>query len=180
MLCWSTGLFEEPTELIGTGVAHLFAETDQEDTNFILRLWDETPGGARQLITSGYLKASHASSTRSAHRGEPLPPAHPHGARGAREDRGVRAAALPVRSHLPARSPPGGGVSNDEPLADVYNALLPPDAFHLPVGRPVTHKIYRDTAHPSRLVLPFTRVTATDATRSGSARDHEGDQLSGS
>jgi hypothetical protein len=24
------------------------------------------------------------------------------------------------------------------------------------VGRPVTHKIYRDAAHPSRLVLPFT------------------------
>ncbi|WP_406151055.1 hypothetical protein [Streptomyces sp. NBC_01012] len=31
-----------------------------------------------------------------------------------------------------------------------------PDAFHLPVGRPVTHKIYRDADHPSRLVLPFT------------------------
>ncbi len=47
-------------------------------------------------------------------------------------------------------------LSNDEPLADEHNALLPPDAFHLPVGRPVTHKIYRDAAHPSRLVLPFT------------------------
>lgn len=45
-------------------------------------------------------------------------------------------------------------LSNDEPLAD---ALLPPDAFHLPVGRPVTHKIYRDATHPSRLVLPFTK-----------------------
>jgi len=29
-------------------------------------------------------------------------------------------------------------------------------AFRLPVGRPVTHKIYRDATHPSRLVLPFT------------------------
>jgi hypothetical protein len=48
-------------------------------------------------------------------------------------------------------------LSNDEPLADEHNALLPPDAFHLPVGRPVTHKIYRDALHPSRLVLPFTR-----------------------
>lgn len=38
-----------------------------------------------------------------------------------------------------------------------HPALLPPDAFHLPVGRPVTHKIYRDAAHPSRLVLPFTK-----------------------
>ena len=47
-------------------------------------------------------------------------------------------------------------LSNNEPLADAHNALLPPDAFHLPVGRPVTHKIYRDARHPSRLVLPFT------------------------
>ena len=47
-------------------------------------------------------------------------------------------------------------LSNCEPLADEHNALLPPDAFHLPVGRPVTHKIYRDAGHHSRLVLPFT------------------------
>ena len=51
-------------------------------------------------------------------------------------------------------------LSNDEPLADDHNALLPPDAFHLPVGRPVTHKIYRDAHHPSRLVLPFPTRTA--------------------
>ncbi|MFF2065532.1 hypothetical protein ACFVWZ_27630 [Streptomyces sp. NPDC058200] len=70
-------------------------------------------------------------------------------------------------------------LSNNEPMVDAHNALLPPDAFHLPVGRPVTHKIYRDAAHPFRLVLPFTTVTATDA-RSGSARNHEGEQLSGS
>ena len=43
----------------------------------------------------------------------------------------------------------------NEPLADEHNALLPPDAFHLPVGRPVTHKIYRDKDHLSRLILPF-------------------------
>ncbi|MBB1495662.1 hypothetical protein J4N02_00060 [Propioniciclava sp. MC1595] len=47
-------------------------------------------------------------------------------------------------------------LSNNEPLADEHNALLPPDSFHLPVGRPVTHTIYRDAAHPSRLVLPYT------------------------
>ncbi|PQP14771.1 X-Pro dipeptidyl-peptidase domain-containing protein [Rhodococcus opacus] len=47
-------------------------------------------------------------------------------------------------------------LSNNEPLADAHNALLPPDAFHLPVGSPVTQKIYRDAAHRSRLVLPFT------------------------
>lgn len=46
--------------------------------------------------------------------------------------------------------------------ADAHDALLPPDAFHLPVGRPVTHKIYRDAAHPSRLVLPFTKRGAAE------------------
>ncbi|WP_241847131.1 hypothetical protein [Streptomyces sp. CB02414] len=51
-------------------------------------------------------------------------------------------------------------LSNDEPLTDAHNALLPPDAFHLPVGRRVTHKIYRDAAHPSRQVLPFTTGAA--------------------
>ncbi|MFI5567019.1 hypothetical protein ACIA6T_06545 [Streptomyces sp. NPDC051740] len=57
---------------------------------------------------------------------------------------------------------PAEELSNDEPPADAHNALLPPDAFHLPVGRPVTHKIYRDAAHPSRLVLPFTKREAAE------------------
>ncbi|MFE3138485.1 hypothetical protein [Streptomyces scopuliridis] len=70
--------------------------------------------------------------------------------------------------------------SSAQPLVDAHNALLPPDAFHLPVGRAVTHKIYRDAAYPSRLVLPFTTVAATDATRSGSERNHEGDRPRGS
>ncbi|MFE9816266.1 MBL fold metallo-hydrolase [Streptomyces sp. NPDC005773] len=30
----------------------------------------------------------------------------------------------------------------------------------LPVGRPVTHRIYRHAAHPSRPVLPFTNGPA--------------------
>jgi len=50
-------------------------------------------------------------------------------------------------------------LSNNKPMEDEYNALLPPDAFHLPVGRPVTHKIYRDADHPSRLVLPFIKTS---------------------
>lgn len=54
-------------------------------------------------------------------------------------------------------------LSNNEPPADAHNALLPPDAFHLPVGRPVTHKIDRDAAHRSRLVLPFTTRKAGGA-----------------
>lgn len=165
VLRWSTEPFQEPTELIGAGAAHLFASIDQDDTNFILRLWDEAPGGRRQLVTTGYLKASHRELDEE--RTTEGNPYHPHTRTvpvepGKIEEYVLRlypfAATLLPGHRLVAE------LSNDEPLADAHNALLPPDAFHLPVGRPVTHKVYRDAAHPSRLVLPFTTNKAPDAT----------------
>ncbi|MET4059518.1 putative acyl esterase [Arthrobacter sp. UYP6] len=158
ILSWSTDTFEERTEMIGTGAAHLFAEIDQPDTNFILRLWDAAPNGKRQLITTGYLKASHRElDTERTTEGNPY---HPH-------TRSVPVEPGQVEEYVVRLYPfantflPGhklvAELSNAEPLADEHNALLPPDAFHLPVGRPVMHKIYRDAGHPSRLVLPFTR-----------------------
>ncbi len=160
ILSWTTAPFEEPTELIGTGAAHLFVEIDQDDTNLILRLWDFAPDGGRQLITTGYLKASHRELDDRTTEGNPY---HPHTRSvpvrpGAIEEYVLRlypfAATLRPGHRLVAE------LSNDEPPADDHNALLPPDAFHLPVGRAVTHKIYRDAAHHSRLVLPFTTRTA--------------------
>ncbi|TQN42856.1 hypothetical protein FHU33_2265 [Blastococcus colisei] len=160
ILSWSTPPFEQPTELIGTGAAHLFAEIDQPDTNFILRLWDVAPGGGRQLITSGYLKASHRELDERTTEGNPH---HPH-TRAVPVEPGVIEEYVLRLYPFAATFRPGHRLvvelSNDEPLADEHNALLPPDAFHLPVGRPVTHKIYRDALHPSRLVLPFTTVEA--------------------
>jgi predicted acyl esterase len=156
ILSWSTDKFEEPTELIGTGAAHLFAEIDQPDTNFILRLWDYAPNGKRQLITSGYLKASHRELDERTTEGNPY---HPHTRAVPVEPGQIEEYVLRLYPFANTFNPGHRLVvelSNDEPLADEHNALLPPDAFHLPVGRPVTHKIYRDAAHPSRLVLPFT------------------------
>jgi predicted acyl esterase len=157
VLRWSTPAFEEPVEMIGTGAAHLFVEIDQPDTNLIMRFWDEAPGGKRQLLTSAYLKASHRELDEERTReGDPI---HPHTRAvpvepGAIEEYVLRiypfAATLLPGHRLIAE------LSNDEPLTDEHNSLLPPDAFHLPVGRPVTHKVYRDAEHPSRLVLPFT------------------------
>jgi predicted acyl esterase len=161
IVSWSTPPFEEPTELIGSGAAHLFAEIDQPDTNFILRLWDVAPSGKRQLITSGYLKASHRELDEE--RTTEGDPRHPH-TRALPVEPGVIEEYVLRLYPFAATFLPGHRlvveVSNDEPLADEHNSLLPPDAFHLPVGRPVTHKNYRDALHPSRLVLPFT-VRAT-------------------
>jgi hypothetical protein len=157
ILSWSTGPFTEPAEMIGAGAAHLFAEIDAEDTNFILRLWDAAPDGKRQLITTGYLKASHRELDES--RSAEGNPYHPHTRAVPVEPGAVEEYVLRLYPFA-ATFLPGhrlvAELSNDEPLSDEHNALLPPDSFHLPVGRPVTHKIYRDAGHPSRLVLPFT------------------------
>lgn len=162
ILKWETAPFEEPTELIGTGAAHLFAEIDQTDSNFILRLWDYAPNGSRQLITSGYLEASHRELDERTTEGNPH---HPHTRAVPVEPGAIEEYVLRLYPFA-ATFRPGHRVvvelSNTEPLADEHNALLPPDAFHLPVGRPVIHKIYRDAAHPSRVVLPFTTRTSEE------------------
>ena len=156
MLDWSTPPYEEPTEMVGAGAAHLFVEIDQPDTNLIVRLWDESPTGRRQLVTTGFLKASHRELDERTTEGNPY---HPH-TRSVPVEPGVVEEYVVRLYPFAATFLPGHRLvvqlSNDEPLADEHNALLPPDAFHLPVGRAVTHKVYRDAAHPSRLVLPFT------------------------
>ncbi|MFM6980765.1 MAG: CocE/NonD family hydrolase C-terminal non-catalytic domain-containing protein, partial [Micrococcales bacterium] len=154
---WSTDAFEQPTEMIGSGAAHIFASIDQDDTNFILRLWDVAPGGNRQLITTGFLKASQRELDDRTTEGDPW---HPH----TREEKIVPGEIneYVIRLYPFANTFKQGHkllleLSCDEPLTDEHNSLLPPDAFHLPVGRPTTHKIYRDALHQSRLVLPFTK-----------------------
>lgn len=154
-LTWMTEPFDKLVSIHGVGAAHLFVEIDQPDTNFILRLWDEAPSGRRQLVTTGFLKASHNELDERTTEGNPY---HPH-------TRSVPVEPGTINEYVIRVYP----FANDfrvghklvvelmcnEPLVDDYNSLLPPDAFHLPVGRPVTHTVYRDTEHKSRLVLPF-------------------------
>ncbi|MGN6872935.1 MAG: CocE/NonD family hydrolase [Solirubrobacteraceae bacterium] len=156
ILSWSTEPFTDPIEMIGTGAAHIFVEIDQPDTNFILRMWDYAPGDRRQLITTSYLKASHRELDDRTTEGNPY---HPHTRAVPVEPGKIEEYVLRLYPFAAAFLPGHRLVvelSNDEPLFDEHNSLLPPDAFHLPVGRPVTHKIYRDAAHQSRLILPFT------------------------
>ncbi|MBB6120240.1 CocE/NonD family hydrolase [Nocardiopsis algeriensis] len=156
VLSWSTEPFHETTEMIGTGAAHLFVEIDTEDTNLILRLWDTAPDGSRQLVTTGYLKASHRELDERTTEGNPY---HPH-------TRAVPVEPGKVEEYVVRLYPfanafrPGHRLevelSCNEPLVDAHNSLLPPEAMHLPSGRATSHKVYRDADHASRLVLPFT------------------------
>ncbi|QZS59745.1 hydrolase CocE/NonD family protein [Rhodococcus opacus] len=128
-----------------------------------MHLWDSAPDGKRQLIMSGYLEASHHELDERTTEGNPH---HPHSRAVPVEPGTIEEYVLRLYPFA-ATFRPGHSLtvelSNNEPPADAHNALLPPEAFHLPVGRPVTHKIYRDAAHRSRLVLPFTTPKAGGA-----------------
>lgn len=160
VLTWSTEPFADVTEMIGTGAAHLFIEIDTDDTNLILRLWDEAPSGGRQLVTSGFLKASHRELDARSTEGNPY---HPH-------TRAVPVEQGTIEEYVVRLYPfahafkPGHRLLLElmcnEPLVDAHNSLLPPEATHLPSGRATAHKIYRDTQFQSRLVLPFTSRTS--------------------
>ncbi|WP_018296464.1 CocE/NonD family hydrolase [Corynebacterium lubricantis] len=153
-LSWSMK-FTEPTEMQGTGAAHIFAAIDQDDTNFILRFWDVAPSGKRQLITTGYLKASHNELSPESTPGNPI---HPHTSKTPVTPGEINEYVIRVYPFA-ATFQPGHTLlvelSNNEPVADEHNAMLPPDAFHLPIGRATTTKIYRDAEHQSHLLLPF-------------------------
>lgn len=156
VLSWTTEPFERTTEMIGTGAAHLFMAIDTDDTNIILRLWDQAPSGGRQLVTTGFLKASHRELDDRSTEGDPY---HPHTRAlpvepGAIEEYVVR--LYPFANAILPGHRLVLELSCNEPLVDAHNSLLPPEAMHLPSGRPTAHRIFRDAAHPSRLLLPFT------------------------
>jgi len=50
----------------------------------------------------------------------------------------------------------------NEPFADAFSQLLPPDSYHLPSGRATTHKVFRDALHPSHLLLPVIPADGKD------------------
>ena len=89
---------------------------------------------------------------RAHHRGQPVPPAHPRRAGRAGDDRGVRAAPLPVRGDVPARAT---GWSWSSPTTSRWSTS--------------TTRCCRRTPSTCRWAGPSpTRSTATPPTRPGS------------
>ncbi len=157
-LRWSSEPLDDDFEAIGPGAVYLYATIDTDDTNFIVRLYDRDPYGSKTLVTIGYLKASHREIDES--KSTPWRPYHPH-------ERAIPvipwkieiyAINLYTMSHCFKK---GHFIelelSSIEPVEDPAIAKLPPEGFHLPSGRATTHKIYRDRAHPSYLILPHIR-----------------------
>ncbi len=152
---WTSAPLMEDTEMTGPGAFYVHVEIDTEDTNLIAKLYDVDEQGKRKLVTSGFLKASQRELDES--KSKPWKPHHPH----------TRSVPVPpgeiieyaIKLYSFSNLFKAGHkieleLSCNEPLNDSNSALLPPDSYHLPSGRATTHKIYRDAAHPSHLLLP--------------------------
>ena len=73
---YTTTPFSAPLEVTGPIALHLYASIDAEDANFIAKLYDVPPVGEKQLLTAGYLKASHR--TLIPQKSKPWLPVHDH------------------------------------------------------------------------------------------------------
>jgi len=70
ILTFTTPPFEQDTDVIGNIVLVLYASSDQMDTEFLCRIWDQLPDEmqmpgmppAGRILTRGWLKASHAAT----------------------------------------------------------------------------------------------------------------------
>ena len=106
-----------------------------------MRLWDAAPDGSRQLVTTGFLKASHRELDERTTEGNPY---HPHTHAVPVEPGTIEEYVLRLYPFA-ATFRPGhrlvAELSNDEPLADAH---------------------YRAALHHSRLVLPFTTRRAEE------------------
>jgi putative CocE/NonD family hydrolase len=85
ILTFTTPPMEKDTEVIGSTVLVLYASSDQPDTEFLVRIWDQFPDAtqapgmprAGRILTRGWLKASHAV-TKDAARSKPYRPYYRH------------------------------------------------------------------------------------------------------
>lgn len=152
---WTSAPFLRDAEMSGPGALYVYVAIDTDDTNLIAKLYDVDPRGRRQVITSGYLKASHREL--DATKSKAWRPHHPHTRAQPVPPGDIIEYAIKLYSFsmvLKAGHRIQLELACNEPLSESHAQLLPPDSYHLPSGRATAHKIYRDATHPSRLLLP--------------------------
>ncbi len=147
----------EDLETIGRAALRLYASIDQDDTNWIVKLYDVAPNGSEARLGKGYLKASHRAL--DAEKSKPYAPYHTH------------TGSEPVTPGEIYEYDVGLGVLNSVFRAGHRIKLVieslesPRDPEmqihyhpHLCSGRTTLHKIYRNKKYQSHLVLPVISV----------------------
>lgn len=67
---------DEDLEVIGQAAINFYASIDQDDTNWLVKLFDVSPSGREERVARGYLKASHRAL--DPEKSKPYLPHHPH------------------------------------------------------------------------------------------------------
>jgi uncharacterized protein len=146
----------EDLEVIGNIVLVLYASSDQTDTEFLCRVWDQLPDDAQgpgmppagRLLTRGWLRASHRRKDEAL--SEPHRPYYAHTAPESIEPGAIYKYEIEIwptsnrflKGHR-IRLDLANGDSNAFDFGGHY--------YGLKVG---TDVIYHDAEHPSHLVLP--------------------------
>jgi predicted acyl esterase len=146
----------ENLEVIGPAALNFFASIDQDDTNWIVKLYDVAPTGTQTRLGKGYLKASHRAldSTRS----KPYAPNHKH------------TRVEPVTPGKIYKYSVGLGVITNVfktghriklEIESMESSRDPEMQIHfhphLCSSKTTLHKIYRNREYRSHLVLPIVK-----------------------
>jgi predicted acyl esterase len=146
----------ENLEAIGPAAFNLFASIDQDDTNWIVKLYDVTPTGAEIRLAKGYLKASHRALDPA--KSKPYSPYHKH------------TKSEPVKAGEICEYNIGLGVITNVFKAghrikieiDSLESARDPEMQihfhpHMCSSKTTVHKIYRNKEYRSHLVLPLIK-----------------------
>ncbi len=151
---YQTAPLSEDMEVTGPVALYLYASIDQDDTNWIVHLYDVDPMGRSELLSLGYLKASHRALDKR--KSTPGQPYHPQ-----------------IKSEPVVPGKIYEYVIAVNPLSNVFKAghrikleirtlehskepegAQPPFAIHICSSKTVLHNIFRDKKHQSHLLLP--------------------------
>lgn len=161
-LVYRTDRFSKPTEFTGPIELHLFASIDAEDANFIVKLWQITPGGTRMpLCRTGSLKASYPLDKEKSQIGRPV------------HDYSKRIPVTPgeIREYVIEVNPmgmvfdPGTCLELEIKATDIFEhqaGAWQGKVGHLgpiPSAKTINYKIYRDADYPSYILLPYIPYT---------------------
>ena len=143
----------EDLTVVGPTAFNFFASIDQDDTNWIIKLYDVAPGGSETRLGKGYLKASHRAL--DPQKSKPYAPYHKH-----------TAVDPVVPGEINEYNVDLGKVTNvfkagHRIKIEIESLESPRDPEmqihyhpHLNNGRTTVHKIYRYKGYPSHLLLP--------------------------
>ncbi|MFC2024336.1 CocE/NonD family hydrolase [Chloroflexota bacterium] len=147
----------ENTEVIGPIALNLYASCRGTDINFFVTLWDVDPQGNEELLTRGWLKASHRKI--DPNKSKPWQPFHTHtnptplvpGRVYEFNIEVLPTANLFKAGHRFCLKISGADNEPPETMIDLHRA------GHLSRQTPSVVTIFHDANHPSHLLLPITR-----------------------